>query len=53
MLELTFLKKLMPMKQAYQKSVMFVIIGIYQIKVLSLNQMSAIMLLFINDICEP
>ena len=51
--ELKFLKKLMLMKHAYQKSVMFAIIGIYQIKVLSLNQMSAIMLLFITDVCKP
>ena len=40
-MELMFLKKLMLIKQANQKSVIFVTIGISQIKILSCNQMSA------------
>ena len=42
MIELTFLKELMVMKQVHQKSVMFVTIAISLISVLSFNQMSAI-----------
>ena len=38
MIELTFLKELMLIKQAHQKSVMFVTIGISWIIVLSFNQ---------------
>ena len=41
MIELTFLK-LMLIKQANQKSAIFVAIGIFWIKVLSFNQMSVI-----------
>ena len=42
MIELTFLKELMLMKHAHQKSVVFVTIGIPYIMVLSLNKMSTI-----------
>ena len=41
MIELTFLKELMLIKQAIQKSSIFVTIGIFYIKALSFNQMSA------------
>ena len=41
MIELTFLKELMLVQQANQKSVIFATIGIFQIKALSFNQMSA------------
>ena len=41
MIELTFLKELMLIKQAIQKSSIFVTIGIFYIKTLSFNQMSA------------
>ena len=40
--ELTFLNELMLIKQANQKSVMFFTIGIFKIKALSFNQMSAV-----------
>ena len=42
MIELTFLKELMLIKQVHQKSVILVTIDISWIKVLSFNQMSAI-----------
>ena len=42
LIELTFLKELMLLKQVHQKSVIFVTIGIAWIIVLSFNQMSAI-----------
>ena len=41
MIELTFLKELMLKRQANQKSVIFVTIGIFQIKGLRFYQMSA------------
>ena len=41
MIELTFLKELMLIKQAIQKSAIFVTIRIFYIKALSFNQMSA------------
>ena len=41
MIELTFLKKLMLIRQVNQKSLMFANIGILSIKGLSFNQMSA------------
>ena len=40
-IELKFLKKLMLTKQANQKSAIFVTIGVFYIKTLSFNQMSA------------
>ena len=40
--ELTFLKELMLIRQANQKSVTFATIGSFQKKALNLNQMSAI-----------
>ena len=42
MTELTFLKELMLIRQANQKSKVLVTIGIVQIKIFSFNQMSAI-----------
>ena len=42
MIELTFLKKLMLIKQLHQLSAMFVTIGISEIIVLYFNQMSVI-----------
>ena len=42
MIELTFLNKLMLIKQVHQKSVMFVPIGIFYIIVFSFDQKSAI-----------
>ena len=42
MIELTFLKELVFLGQANQKSAIFVTIGIFQIKALIINQMSAI-----------
>ena len=42
MTELMFLNELMLLRQEYQKSVIFVTIGIFQIKGLSFNQMFAI-----------
>ena len=42
MIKLAFVKELMLIKQAHQKSVMFVTIGISKIMVLSFNQMPAI-----------
>ena len=39
-------------KQVYQKSVMFVTIGISQIIVLSFKQMSSTDVMVINDVCE-
>ena len=41
LIELTFLKELMLIKQVHQKSVLFATICISQISVLSFNQMSA------------
>ena len=41
MIELTFLKKLMLIRQVNQKSVIFSTIGIFWFKGLSFNQMSA------------
>ena len=41
MIELMFLKELMLIKQANQKSGIFVTIGIFQVKALNFNQMSA------------
>ena len=41
MIELTFLKELMLIRQANQKSAIFVTIAIFQIEVLRFNQMSA------------
>ena len=40
MIELTFRKELMVIKQMHQKNVIFVTIGLFQIIVLSFNQMS-------------
>ena len=42
MIELTFLKELVFLGQANQKNAIFVTIGIFQIKALIINQMSAI-----------
>ena len=42
MIELTFLKELMLIKQVHQKSVMFPTIGTFQIIVFSFSQMSTI-----------
>ena len=42
MIELTFLKELMLIKQVHQNRVMFVTIGIFKILVLSFNQVSVI-----------
>ena len=42
LIEMMFLKKLMLMKQASQKSGIFVTISTFQIKALSVNQISAI-----------
>ena len=42
MIELTFLKELMLIKQVLQNRVMFVTIGIFKILVLSFNQVSVI-----------
>ena len=41
-IELTFLKELMLIKQVHQESVIFVTIGVFEIKILSFNQISAI-----------
>ena len=41
-IELTFLKEAILTKQVHQKSVIFVTIGIFEIIVLSFNQMSAV-----------
>ena len=41
MIELTFLKELILIKQVHQKGVIFVTIGIFEIKGLSFNQMSS------------
>ena len=41
LIELTFLKELILIKQLHQKSVIFITIGISITKVLSFNQMSA------------
>ena len=41
-IEFTLLKELMLIKQVYQKGVIFVTTGIFQISVLSFNQMSAV-----------
>ena len=41
LIELTFLKELMLIRQANQKSAIFVTIAIFQIEVLRFNQMSA------------
>ena len=41
-IELTFLKELMLIKQANQKSAIFVTIAVFQIKTLNFNKMSAI-----------
>ena len=41
MIELTFLKELISTKQAHRENVIFVPIGIFQIKGLSFSQMSA------------
>ena len=41
MIESTFLKKLMLIRQANQKSAIFVTVGIFYIKTLNFNQMSA------------
>ena len=40
MIELTFLKKLIIIKQVYQKNVIFITIGIFYTKYLSFNSMS-------------
>ena len=42
MIELTFLKEVMLIKQLHQKSAMFVTIGISEIIVLNFNQVSVI-----------
>ena len=42
MTELTFLKELMFIKQVYQKSAIFVAIGISKIRVLTFKQMSVV-----------
>ena len=42
MIELTFLKELMVIRQVNQKSVIFVTIGIFEIKDLSFSHMYAI-----------
>ena len=42
MIELAFLKELILIRQANQKSAMFVTIGIFQIKALNFNQISAL-----------
>ena len=42
LIELTFLKELMLIKQVNQKSVVFFTIGISSIRIWSFNQMSAI-----------
>ena len=42
LIELTFLKELMLIKQANQMSTIFVTIGIFKIKALNFNQVSAI-----------
>ena len=42
MIELTFLKELLLIKQTNQNSVIFVTVDIFSIKVLNFNQMSAI-----------
>ena len=47
MIELTFLKELMLAKEMNQKSVIFVTIGIFEIKVLSFKRMFAT---FVNDL---
>ena len=41
MIELTFLKELMLIRQGNQKKAIFVTIGIFQIKILNFNQLSA------------
>ena len=53
MIELTFLKELMLISQANQKSVIFVTIGIFKIKDVRLNHMDAKDVTFINDVYEP
>ena len=52
MIELTFLKELMLIRQANQTSVIFVTIGVFLIKHLNFNQMSAIDAMIINDANE-
>ena len=42
MIELTFMKELLLIKQTNQNSVIFVTVDIFSIKVLNFNQMSAI-----------
>ena len=42
MIELTFLKELLLIKQTNQNSVIFATVDIFSIKVLNFNQMSAI-----------
>ena len=49
MIELTLLKKLILINEANQKSAIFFTIGIFQIKALSVNQMSAMSaMIFMN-----
>ena len=45
MIELTFLKKLMLIKQAIEKSVMLVTISVFQIKVLSFKSLFAVVVM--------
>ena len=53
MIEMTFLKEVMLIKKANQKIVRFVTVGIFQIKTLRFNQMSAMDVMIINDVYEP
>ena len=41
LIELTFMKELMLIRQANQKSAMFVTIGLFEIKALNFDKMSA------------
>ena len=52
MTELTFLKILMLKRQMYQHNALFAIIGIFQVKGLSFNQMSAMGVMMYNDVNE-
>ena len=52
MIELTFLKELVLIRQVSKKSVIFAI-GIFLIKGLVFNQMSEMAVMTINDVYEP
>ena len=53
MIELTFLKELISIKQVHQKSVIFVTIGIFKIMGLNFKHVCAIDAMIINYSYEP